>query len=73
MRSNTAMRTPWIRPLALLPAAWLAVRGGSVARMPSKLRPHWVNITLTQPPLLGWRRPPLWNPWFDMVEREARP
>jgi ABC-type transport system substrate-binding protein len=43
----------------------------TVAWMPYKLRTHLVNITLTQPRLVGWRRPLFWNQWFDVVDLEA--
>ena len=45
----------------------------TVAWMPYKLRTHLVNITLTQPRLVGWRRPLFWNQWFDGVDLEAAP
>jgi ABC-type transport system substrate-binding protein len=43
----------------------------TVAWMPYKLRTHLVQITLTQPRLVGWRRPLFWNQWFDVVDLEA--
>ena len=45
----------------------------TVAWMPYKLRTHLVNITLTQPRLVGWRRPLFWNQWFDVVDLEGPP
>jgi hypothetical protein len=44
----------------------------TVAWMPYKLRTHLVQITLTQPWLVGWRRPLFWNQWFDVVDLEGR-
>jgi ABC-type transport system substrate-binding protein len=45
----------------------------TVAWMPYKLRTHLVQITLTQPWLVGWRRPLFWNQWFDVVDLETVP
>lgn len=42
----------------------------TVAWMPYKLRSHLVQITLSQPWLVGYRRPLFWNQWFDTVDLE---
>jgi ABC-type transport system substrate-binding protein len=44
----------------------------TVAWMPYKLRSHLVQITLSQPWLVGYRRPLFWNQWFDTVDLEPR-
>ena len=37
----------------------------------SAIRTHLVNITLTQPRLVGWRRPLFWNQWFAFSARSS--
>ncbi len=44
-----------------------------VAWMPYKLRTHLAFTALTQPGLVGYRRPLFWNNWFEMVDIEPRP
>jgi ABC-type transport system substrate-binding protein len=41
--------------------------------MPYKLRTHPVQVTLTQPWLVGFRRPLFWSNWFETVDLEPRP
>ena len=43
----------------------------TVAWMPYKLRTHLAVTTLTQPWLVGFRRPLFWNNWFEFVDIEA--
>ena len=40
--------------------------------MPYKLRTHPVQVTLTQPWLVGFRRPLFWSNWFETVDLEPR-
>ena len=40
----------------------------TVAWMPYKLRTHPVLNTLSQPWLVGYRRPLFWSQWFDVVD-----
>ena len=42
----------------------------TVAWMPYKLRTHLAATALTQPWLVGFRRPLFWNNWFEMVDIE---
>jgi hypothetical protein len=44
----------------------------TVAWMPYKLRSHPVQVTLTQPWLVGYRRPLFGANWFEFVDLEAR-
>jgi ABC-type transport system substrate-binding protein len=44
----------------------------TVAWMPYKLRTHLVGIALSQPWLVGFRRPLFWNQWFDVVDIEPQ-
>ena len=45
----------------------------TVAWMPYKLRTHLAATALTQPWLVGFRRPLFWNNWFEMVDLEPHP
>ncbi len=45
----------------------------TVAWMPYKLRTHLAATALTQPWLVGFRRPLFWNNWFEMVDIEPHP
>ena len=40
--------------------------------MPYKLRTHPVQVTLTRPWLVGFRRPLFWSNWFEVVDIEPR-
>ena len=42
----------------------------TVAWMPYKLRTHLAATAITQPWLVGFRRPLFWNNWFEMVDIE---
>jgi len=55
-----AERERWFHEAKRLTAVW----------MPYKLRTHPVQVTLTQPWLVGYRRPLFWNGWFDVVDVE---
>ncbi len=44
----------------------------TVAWMPYKLRTHLAATALSQPWLIGYRRPLFWNNWFEFVDLEAR-
>ena len=44
-----------------------------VAWMPYKLRTHLAFTALTQPGLVGYRRPLFWHNWFEMVDIEPHP
>jgi ABC-type transport system substrate-binding protein len=52
-------------------AAFLEAKRLTVAWMPYKLRTHPVQVTLTQPRLVGFRRPLFWPNWFEHVDLEA--
>lgn len=43
-----------------------------VAWMPYKLRTHLAATALSQPWLVGYRRPLFWNQWFESVDIEPR-
>ena len=45
----------------------------TVAWMPYKLRTHLAATALTQPWLVGYRRPLFWNNWFEVVDVEPHP
>jgi len=45
----------------------------TVAWMPYKLRTHLAATALTQPWLVGYRRPLFWNNWFETVDIEPHP
>jgi ABC-type transport system substrate-binding protein len=45
----------------------------TVAWMPYKLRTHLAATALTQPWLVGYRRPLFWNHWFESVDIEPHP
>ncbi|MBK8107484.1 MAG: bicyclomycin resistance protein [Betaproteobacteria bacterium] len=45
----------------------------TVAWMPYKLRTHLAATALTQPWLVGYRRPLFWNHWFETVDIEPHP
>jgi ABC-type transport system substrate-binding protein len=45
----------------------------TVAWMPYKLRTHLAATSLSQPWLLGFRRPLFWNNWFEYVDLEGLP
>ncbi len=45
----------------------------TVAWMPYKLRTHLAATALTQPWLVGFRRPLFWHNWFDLVDIEPHP
>ncbi len=45
----------------------------SVAWMPYKLRTHLTATALSQPWLVGYRRPLFWNNWFEFVDVEPHP
>ncbi len=44
----------------------------TVAWMPYKLRTHLAATALSQPWLIGYRRPLFWNNWFEFVDLEPR-
>jgi hypothetical protein len=41
--------------------------------MPYKLRTHLTATALSQPWLVGYRRPLFWNNWFEFVDVEPHP
>ena len=41
--------------------------------MPYKLRTHLAEVNLTQPWVIGYRRPLFWSNWFDVVDVLPRP
>jgi ABC-type transport system substrate-binding protein len=45
----------------------------TVAWMPYKLRTHLAFTALSQPWLIGYRRPLFWHNWFETVDLEHRP
>jgi ABC-type transport system substrate-binding protein len=45
----------------------------TVAWMPYKLRTHLVQVGLSHPQLVGYRRPLFWANWFDVVDIEPQP
>ena len=45
----------------------------TVAWMPYKLRTHMASTALTQPWVVGFRRPLFWNNWFESVDIEPHP
>ena len=49
-------------------ALFLQAKRHTVAWMPYKLRTHLVQATLTQPWLIGFRRPLFWPSYFDSVD-----
>ena len=76
-RFNLPQMNELIEQLLALPdgperdAGFLRAKRLAAVWMPYKLRSHPVQVTLTQPRLLGFRRPLFWPGWFDVVDLEA--
>ena len=51
-------------------AAFETAKRLTVAWMPYKLRTHLAAIAISQPWLVGYRRPLFWHNWFEMVDIE---
>ena len=49
-------------------AAFERAKRLTVAWMPYKLRTHLAATAISQPWLVGYRRPLFWNNWFEMVD-----
>ena len=78
-RFNLPQMNALIQELLALPdgvereAKFLQAKRLTAAWMPYKLRTHLVEVSLTQPWLVGFRRPLFWSNWFDVVDIEAHP
>ena len=49
-------------------AGFLQAKRLAAVWMPYKLRTHPVQVTLTHPRVVGFRRPLFWSNWFDQVD-----
>ena len=78
-RFNLPQMNALIQELLALPdgvereAKFLQAKRLTAAWMPYNLRTHLVEVSLTQPWLVGFRRPLFWSNWFDVVDIEAHP
>ena len=78
-RFNLPQMNALIQELLALPdgaerdARFLQAKRLTAAWMPYKLRTHLVEVSLTQPWLVGFRKPLFWSNWFDVVDIEAHP
>ena len=73
-RFNLPQMNALIERLLLLPdgpereALFLEAKRLTAAWMPYKLRSHLIASAMTQPWLVGYRRPLFWSNWFDVVD-----